>query len=50
MFEYFKSERHSGFLGNILILLIDNIDGKDPKRMITLKNYAPFELNIEDNV
>ena len=55
MFEHFKSEGHSGFLGNVSITLIDKTDGKDPKRretywMRTLKTYAPFGLNIEDSV
>ena len=47
LFEYFKSEDHKGFLGNISITLIDKTDGKHPKRrenywMRTLKTYAPF--------
>ena len=55
LFEHFKSEGHSGFLGNVSITLIDKTDGKDPKRrenywMRTLKTYAPFGLNIEDSV
>ena len=55
LFEHFKSEDHSGFLGNVSITLIDKTDGKDPKRrenywMRTLKTYAPFGLNIEDSV
>ena len=50
-FEHFKSEGHSGFLGNVSITLM----GKDPKRrknywMRTLKTYALFGLNIEDSV
>ena len=28
LFEYFKSERHSGCLGNVFITLIDKVDGK----------------------
>ena len=55
LFEHFKSEGHSGFLGNVSITLVDKTDGKDPKRkenywMRTLKTYAPFGLDIEDNV
>ena len=55
LFEHFKSEGHSGFLGNVSITLIDKTDGKDPKRrenywIRTLKTYAPFGLNIEDTV
>ena len=55
LFEHFKSERHSGFLGNVSITLKDKTDGKDPKRrenywMRTLKTYALFEINIEFSV
>ena len=32
LFEHFKSEGRSGFLGNFSITLIDKADGKDPKR------------------
>ena len=51
LFEHFKSEGHSGFLGNVSITLM----GKDPKRrenywMRTLKTYALYGLNIEDSV
>ena len=54
-FEHFKSELHSGFLGNLSITLIDKTDGKDLKRgenywMRTLKTYPPFGLNVEDSV
>ena len=31
LFEHFKSEGHSGFLGNVSITIIDKTDGKDPK-------------------
>ena len=55
LFEHFKREGHSGFLGNVSITLIDKTDGKYPKkrknyRMRTLKTYAPFGPNIEDSV
>ena len=55
LFEHFKSEGHSCFLGNVSITLIDETDGKNPKRrenywMRSLKTYAPFGLNIEDSV
>ena len=55
LFEHFKSEGHIGFLGNVSITLIDETDGKDPKRkenywIKTLKTYAPSGLNIEDSV
>ena len=55
LFENFKSKNHSGFLGNVSITLIDNTDGKDPKRrknywMRILKTNAPFGLNIKDSV
>ena len=32
LFEHFKSESHSGLLGNVSITLIDKTDGKDPKK------------------
>ena len=32
LFEHFKSEGHSGFLGNVSITFIDKTHGKDPKR------------------
>ena len=55
LFEHFKSKDHSGFLGNVSITLLDNTDGKDPKRrenywIKTLKPYALLGLNIEDSV
>ena len=31
LFEYFKNEGHSGFLGNVSVTLIDKTDRKDPK-------------------
>ena len=55
LFVHFKSEGHSGFLGNVSITLMDKTDGKYPKsREIywtrSLKTYALFGLNIEDSV
>ena len=55
LFERFKREGYSGFLGNVSITLIDKTDGKNPKRrenywMRTLKTYAPFRLNTENSV
>ena len=55
LFEHLKSEGHSGFLGNVSIILIVKTDGKNPKRrenywMRTLKTYAPFGLIIEGSV
>ena len=32
LFKHFKSEGRSGFLGKVFIMLIDKIDGKDPKK------------------
>ena len=51
LFEHFKSEVHSGFLGNVPIKLTDKADGKDSKRrenywMRTLKTYTPFRFMI----
>ena len=50
LFEHFKGEGHSSFLGNVSITLTYKTDGKDPKKrenywMRTLKTYAPFELH-----
>ena len=44
LFEHFKSEGHSGFLGNVSTTLLDKTDDKDSKRrenywMRTLKTY-----------
>ena len=55
LFEHFKNEGDSGFLGNTSITLIDKTDGKDPKNrencwMKTLKTYALHGLNIEDSI
>ena len=55
LFEHFKNEGHSDFLGKVFIILIDETNGKDPKSrenywMRTLKTYASFRLNIEDSV
>ena len=55
LFEHFKTEGHSGFLGNIPVTLVDEAGSKDSKRienycMGTLKTYAPFRLNIEDRI
>ena len=52
LFEHFKSEGYSGFLGNVSITLIDKTDGKDPKRrenywMRALKTYALFDLILK---
>ena len=54
-FEHFNSEGHSGFLGNVSVILIDKIDGKNPKKrenywIRTLKTFASFGINIEDSV
>ena len=55
LFEHFKGESHSGFLGNVSITLMNKTDGKDPKRrenywIRTRKTYALFGHNIEDSV
>ena len=55
LFERFKSEGHSGFVGNISVTLIDTTNGNGPKRrendwMKTLKTHDPFRLNIEDSL
>ena len=55
LLEYFYSEDHNGFLGNVSISLIDKIDGFQPKKrenywMRTLKTLAPLGLNVENAV
>ena len=55
LFEHFKGEGHSGFLGHVSVILIDKADGQDPKkrenyRLGKLKTYASFGLNTEDSV
>ena len=55
LFEHFKSEGHSGFLGNVSITPIDKAgitDSKNRKnyRIRALKPYALLGLNIEDCV
>ena len=45
LLEHFKSEGNSDFFGNVSITLIDEKDGKDPKKggnnwMRTLKTYV----------
>ena len=32
LFEHFKSEGNSSFVGNVSITFIDKTDGKDPKK------------------
>ena len=51
----FHCGEHTGFLKNVKITLIDKTDGQNPKKTEdywrrTLKTYAPFGLNVEDNV
>ena len=53
--EHFYSDGHNGFLKDVTITSIDNIDGRDLKNrenywMRTLKTLAPDGLNIEDCV
>ena len=47
LYEYFYSEDHNGFLGNISMSLIDKTDGFQPKKrenywMRTLKTLVPI--------
>ena len=41
LFEHFKSESHSGFLGIVSITFIDKTDDKDPKKR---ENYQMWAL------
>ena len=48
LFEHFKREGHSGFLGNISMTLVGETGSKDSKgrenySTRTLKTYAPFK-------
>ena len=50
--EHFYSDGHNGFLKDVTITSIDNIDGRDLKNrenywMRTLKTLAPDGLDIE---
>ena len=45
----------TGFLNDVSVILIDKMDGSDPKKredylMKTLKIMAPYGVNIEDSV
>ena len=55
LFRHFHSGKHTGFLGNVKIMLIDKTDGQNHKKREdywrrTLKTYVPFGLNVEDSV
>ena len=55
LFRHFHGGEHTGFLGNVKIMLIDKTDGQNPKKREdywrrTFKTYAPFGLNVEDSV
>ena len=49
LFRHFHSGDHTGFFESANIMLIDKIDGQNPKKREdywrrTLKTYAPFGL------
>ena len=51
LFKCFNSMGHNGFPNNVSITLIDNTDGKNPKkredyRRRTLKTYSPLDLML----
>ena len=51
LYEYFYSQGHNGFLGNVSISLIDKTDGFQPMKrenywMKTLETLAPLGLNV----
>ena len=50
-----KVKRHTEFLDDVSIILIDKTDGSNPTKrenywMRTLKTVAPYGLNVEDNI
>ena len=51
LYEYFNSEGHNGFLGNVFVGLIDKTDGFQPKKrgtywMRTLKTLPALGPNV----
>ena len=53
--EHFCDSEHSGFLSDISITFIDKTDSTNPLQREnywkhTLKTFAPYGLNIEENV
>ena len=55
LFEHFKSEIQSGFLGKVFMTFTDKTDRKDLRKrenywIRTLKTYTPFGLNNEDSI
>ena len=55
LYDYFYSEGHYGFLGNVSISLIDKTDDFQPKKrenysMRILKALVPLALNVESAV
>ena len=54
LFEHFNSEGHNGSLHNVLVILIDKTDGKNPIKQEhywrhTLETLVPHGLNVEDD-
>ena len=55
LYKHFKSERHTEFLDDISITLIDKTDGSNPTKrekywMRTLKTFALYGLNVADSI
>ena len=55
LYKYFESERHTVFLDDNLVTLIDKIDGSNPIMrenywISTLKTFAPYGLNFVDDI
>ena len=55
LFKHFHCRKHTGFLENVKITLINKTDGQNHKKREdywrkTLKTYAPFGFNVEDSV
>ena len=51
LFRHFHRGEHTGFLENVKIMLIDETDGRNPKKREDywrriIKTYAPFLLNV----
>ena len=55
LFKHFNSTGHNGFLNNVSVTLIDETDGKNPRKREdywrrTLKTYSHIGLNVEYSV
>ena len=53
LYNHFKDEGHTEFLGDVSIALIDKTDGSNPTKrenywMRNLKTFTPYGLNVVD--